>query len=45
MLGADPLTWLLTTTPGRLVLVAGIALDLVGVAWAWRIVRGLEGSV
>jgi tight adherence protein B len=45
LLGADPLSWLLTTAPGRLVLIAGVVLDLVGVAWAWRIVRGLEESV
>ena len=45
LLGADPLAWLLGTAPGRLVLLGGIALDLVGAAWAWRIVRGLEESV
>jgi tight adherence protein B len=45
LLGADPLTWLLGTTPGRLVLVGGVALDVLGVVWAWRIVRGLEESV
>jgi tight adherence protein B len=45
LLGADPLAWLLGTPAGRVVLLAGVALDLVGAAWSWRIVRGLEASV
>jgi len=45
LLGAEPLGWLLGTAPGRAVLAAGVLLDLVGAAWAWRIVRVLESSV
>ncbi len=37
VLGAQPWAWLLGTSWGRLVLVAGLALEGVGAAWAWRI--------
>lgn len=38
MMGADPLGFLLTTTPGRLALVAGVAFEIAGVAWTARLV-------
>lgn len=37
MLGGNPLAWLLTTTPGRLCLTAGVALNVAGVLWTRRI--------
>ncbi|HET8971600.1 MAG TPA: type II secretion system F family protein [Candidatus Nanopelagicales bacterium] len=40
-LGADTLGWLLGTAPGRVVLSAGLALDLVGVLWSRRLVAGV----
>lgn len=45
MLGAEPLPWLVGTAPGRAVLAGGLALEVVGVAWSWRIARSLERSL
>lgn len=45
MLGAEPLPWLVGTVPGRVVLGAGICLEMVGVLWSWRIARSLETSL
>jgi tight adherence protein B len=42
VLGADPVRWLLASTPGLVVLTAGAVLELVGAWWAWRITRSLE---
>lgn len=42
LLGADTLGWLVGTVPGRVVLAAGIGLDLLGVLWARRIVSSVE---
>jgi tight adherence protein B len=44
-LGADPLHWLLGSAPGRLVLVAGLALEAVGTWWSWRITAALEAAL
>ncbi|MFC6239495.1 type II secretion system F family protein [Longivirga aurantiaca] len=44
-LGADPFAWLLRTGPGLAVLAAGVALELVGVLWSWRIVTALEADL
>ena len=44
-LGADPFAWLLRTGPGLAVLAAGIALEVVGVLWSWRIVTALEADL
>jgi len=44
-LGADPWSWLLGTTAGLLVLLAGLALEVVGGLWSWRIVRALEAEL
>jgi tight adherence protein B len=44
-LGADPLHWLLGSTPGRLVLAAGLALEAVGTWWSWRITASLAASL
>lgn len=44
-LGADPFAWLLRTGPGLVVLAAGVALELVGVLWSWRIVTALEADL
>ncbi len=44
-LGADPLHWLLGSTPGRLVLAAGLALEVVGTWWSWRITTSLEAAL
>lgn len=42
-LGADPLRVLTTTGPGQLALAAGIGLDVAGLLWTDRIVRGAGG--
>ncbi len=42
MLGSDPLAWLLTSTPGRLCLLAGLALTAIGTWWTGRIARRVE---
>lgn len=44
-LGADPWSWLLGSSPGRVVLAAGLVLEGVGVWWSWRITRSLEGAL
>lgn len=44
-LGADPLRWLLGSTPGRLVLAAGVVLEAVGAWWSWRITSSLEAAL
>jgi tight adherence protein B len=44
-LGADPLHWLFGSTPGRLVLAAGLALEGVGAWWSWRITVSLEAAL
>lgn len=45
MLGADPLAWLLGTTAGVVVLLLGIALEVAGGLWSWRIVASLESEL
>ena len=42
MLGSDPMSWLLTTLPGRACLVAGTALTGVGMWWTGRIAAAVE---
>lgn len=42
MLGADPLAWLLGSTPGRLCLLTGISLTGVGMWWTGRIATSVE---
>lgn len=42
MLGSDPLAWLLGTTPGRLCLLAGAVLTMVGTFWTGRIAARVE---
>ena len=44
-LGADPLSWLTGSGPGRLVLAAGLALEALGVLWSWRIAVSLEATL
>jgi tight adherence protein B len=45
LLGSSPITWLFDTTPGRLVFVAALVLEVAGCWWAWRIVRGVVDSI
>lgn len=42
MLGSDPLSWLLGTTPGRLCLLAGLLLTAAGTFWTGRIAARVE---
>jgi tight adherence protein B len=42
MLGSDPLGWLLSTGPGRLCLMAGVALTALGAWWTSRIAVAVE---
>jgi len=42
MLGSDPLTWLLTSLPGRICLASGLALTAVGAWWTGRIALRVE---
>lgn len=42
-LGADPLHVLTATGPGQLALAAGVGLDVAGVLWTARLVRGAGG--
>lgn len=42
-LGADPLHVLTATGPGQLALLAGVGLDVAGVVWTARLVRGAGG--
>lgn len=41
-LGADPVRVLTSTGPGQLALAAGVGLDIAGVLWTERLVRGAE---
>jgi tight adherence protein B len=41
-IGADPFAWLSATWPGRLVLVVGLGLEVVGIVWLRRIVAAVE---
>ena len=41
LLGSNPLSWLIGTMIGRLVLLAALTLEVVGCWWAWRIIRGV----
>lgn len=41
-LGGSPIEWLLTTRIGEFVAVAGLALEVAGLAWVSRIVRSVE---
>jgi tight adherence protein B len=43
-LGADPVTFLLTTPPGLACLVAGASLDALGLWWVRRITRAAHGQ-
>jgi tight adherence protein B len=45
VLGADPVAWLIGSGPGRLVLVAGVALEAMGAWWSWRITVSLEAAL
>ncbi|MFN8168321.1 MAG: type II secretion system F family protein [Candidatus Nanopelagicales bacterium] len=45
LLGADPVSWLLGSAPGRVVLVAGAGLEVLGAWWAWRIAVRLEAEL
>lgn len=42
-LGADPIRVLTTTGPGQAALLAGVALDILGVLWTARLVRVASG--
>jgi tight adherence protein B len=42
MLGGDPLTWLLTSTIGRLCLAGGVLLTVAGTWWTGRIAAAVE---
>lgn len=44
-LGAEPLPWLLGSAVGRLALLAGLALEVAGAGWSWRIATSLESSL
>lgn len=44
-LGADPWGWLLGSTPGRVVLAAGLLLETLGAWWSWRITTSLEAGL
>jgi tight adherence protein B len=45
LLGADPLSWLLTTSAGLGTLTVGLVLNGVGALWALRIYRGVQALV
>ena len=42
MLGADPISWLLTTMPGQLCLGVGVLLTVLGTWWTGRIAAAVE---
>lgn len=42
MLGSDPLSWLVSTAPGLVCLVAGLGLTVVGMVWTGRIAASVE---
>jgi tight adherence protein B len=44
-LGADPLSWLLGSSAGRVVLGLGLGLEVLGAWWAWRIATRLEAQL
>lgn len=44
-IGAQPLTWLVAANPGRVVLLAGVALQAAGLAWLHRIVSVASRSL
>lgn len=44
-LGAGSLTWLANSAPGRLLVLAAIALDLAGLAWTAGIARRIESQL
>jgi tight adherence protein B len=44
-MGAQPLGWLLGSWPGRAALVVGVLLELVGLAWLARMVRGVRAEL
>jgi tight adherence protein B len=44
-LGAEPLSWLLGSSAGRVVLCLGLGLELLGAWWAWRIATRLEAQL
>jgi len=44
-LGAEPVDWLLGSVPGRIVLLAGLALEGLGAWWSWRITVSLEAAL
>lgn len=44
-LGADTVGWLVSTGPGRVVLLLGSVLDVLGVLWARRLVAGVEAAL
>jgi tight adherence protein B len=44
-LGADPLSWLLGSGPGLLLLAVAVALELAGAWWSWRIAVRLEADL
>lgn len=42
MLGSDPLSWLLTTVPGLICLIAGLGLTAAGMVWTGGIAASVE---
>lgn len=42
LLGSDPVSWLLTTTPGLLCLATGVGLTVLGMWWTSRIAMSVE---
>jgi tight adherence protein B len=45
LLGAEPVQWLTGSSWGLAVLAGGLALELVGCLWSWRIARRLEAGL
>lgn len=45
LLGADPLSWLITSPVGVLCLTTAVVLNVAGYWWITRIVRGIEESL
>jgi tight adherence protein B len=44
-IGADPLAWLLGTWPGRAALALGLLLEVLGLVWLARMVRGVRAGL
>jgi tight adherence protein B len=44
-LGADPVGWLLGSRAGLVVLALGMAFEVLGAWWAWRIANALEAEL